>query len=1237
MGGGIWLTMTTAKFKHSGLTELVYMRIIFLLAAAALLSSLPIQAQNAVTINGHKAHPYRILAKRKANVDLAGLQTRQSAGGYETHAEISLVPGLVVLEKGPQARQAATQAGTDPAAALTEEIQRLKATGLYEYVEPDYLKSISLDPTDQRYRDGTLWGLRNQGQLGGRIGADVNAPLGWDIAVGTTNIIVAVIDTGVNYRHGDLINQMWTNPNEIPADNIDNDNNGFIDDVYGINAITRTGDPDDDNGHGTHCAGTIGASANDGNPHVGVAWRVRLMGLKFLSTDGFGSMSDSLVCIDYAAARGANVISASYGSQAFSLSEYNTINNARSRGVLMVAAAGNDGKNNDTLPSFPCSYDLDNIISVAALDRYDRIADFSNYGRVSVDIGAPGVQIFSTWIGATNAYNIIDGTSMACPHVSGAAAVVWSVNPTQVYSEVRRKLLTGATKIPALAGITTTEGRLNLFRSLAGTVDGLLEIGFSPTPESPLRTGADAVVSIFVSDDFPVTNATINATFNGSGVQFLNNGTLPDAVPSDGEYTALIPVPAAPGRYQLSVNITAPGKTNFSTNIFYRAVDAPINDNFEDGTKIPAAGGIVFADNTLATLQISEDVREDLPPHAGIPTASKSVWWTWSHPTNTRVIMDTAGSDPNVLIAVYTNNTLASRIEVASSSEGPGERQPYVIFDAVAGVTYHIAIASVSFDQSGEVQLRVEPNGLPDNTRPTVTVTDPPSGIVIEAATNLVRFAGTAFDPIPNASGIASVTVTVNDELVGERANGTTNWVIFRQLREGFNRIEVVSLDEAGNASIPRIVTVTYRTPGAPNDLFGRSLIITNLSSSFPNQITTNATREFNEPFHGGNEGGHSLWYRFTPAQSGVMLVTVSEADFDSLLAVYRQLDSQAENPFDRLVPVASADDLTGQNGSEVFFAVRAGQTYYIAVDGFGGDSGRFNLSTTFRAEPVFEFTATVQSLNGQTPGTVAPSSGTFPANSAVSVTATPTPADQYEFAYFTNSTGFSSTSNPLTIVLSSDTALTAVFRPRNFTEGFESGGFAALPWQNNGWEVQQTRVAQGQFAASSGTTADRQTKVLSIEARSTSGIGSFAYFVSSERDFDKLTFHLNGQELGSWSGTTQTEWGIFTFQVPAGLNLFEWRYSKDTRLARGEDRAYIDNINLPISTAQVSPATLEIRTGAISIRGTPNSQYRLESSSDLRNWTTERTGTIGPSGTVAVPIDMGTSGTARFYRVRSS
>ncbi len=314
------------------------------------------------------------------------------------------------------------------AATLVKEYQQLPEV---EYAEPNY--EINLEeaaagplvpilPHDPQFND--QWALANSGQRGGKKGADISATLAWAKTTGSDNVVVAVLDTGVDYNHEDLTENMWRRPEKMEPYH-DNEL-GTIDDENGFNAIDGT-DPMDDNGHGTHCAGIIGAEGENNLGIAGVNWKVQIMPLKFMNAGGSGSTKDAIEAINYVIDRkraGVNVriISASWGSTQKSRALGDVIRKAYENDILFVAAAGNSSVDNDRNPHYPSSYDVPNVVSVAALDRHDALASFSNYGAKSVAIAAPGVDILSTWLG--NEYEEKSGTSMATPVVSGVAALI---------------------------------------------------------------------------------------------------------------------------------------------------------------------------------------------------------------------------------------------------------------------------------------------------------------------------------------------------------------------------------------------------------------------------------------------------------------------------------------------------------------------------------------------------------------------------------------------------------------------------------------------------------------------------------------------------------------------------------------------------------------------------------------------------------------------------------------------
>ena len=335
------------------------------------------------------------------------------------------------------------------------------------YAQQDYVLTASIaPPSDPSFSQ--LWALNNTGQTGGTADADIDALEAWDITTNANSVVVAVLDSGIDYTHPDLAANMWVNAAEAAGQpGVDDDQNGYIDDIHGYDFVNNDGAPMDDQGHGTHVAGTIGAVGNNGIGLTGVAWNVRLMALKFLNSSGSGYTSDAVRAIQYATRMGASIVNASFGGGGFSQAMYDAIRSFGDQGGILVAAAGNETTNNDVTPSYPANYTLPNVISVAASDARDRLASFSNYGTQTVDIAAPGVSIYSTLPG--NRYGSYNGTSMAAPHVAGAAAIVKAARPEWSSSQIISALYTSADPVLTSA---TRYGRLNLNQAVRqGLVD----------------------------------------------------------------------------------------------------------------------------------------------------------------------------------------------------------------------------------------------------------------------------------------------------------------------------------------------------------------------------------------------------------------------------------------------------------------------------------------------------------------------------------------------------------------------------------------------------------------------------------------------------------------------------------------------------------------------------------------------------------------------------------------------
>jgi subtilisin family serine protease len=425
------------------------------------------------------------------------------------------------------------------------------------YVEPNFVLQTAAVPNDPSF--SRLWGLNNAGQSGGLRDADIDAPEAWNTTTGSRDVVVAVIDSGVDYNHPDLKANMWKNPGETPGDNIDNDKNGFVDDVYGYDFENNDANPMDDDDHGTHVAGTIGAVGNNGTGVVGVSWNVSLMAVKFLGPRG-GTTANAIKSVQYVTnmrKAGVNVVASnnSWGGGAFNQSLEDAIEEGGKAGVLFVAAAGNSANDNDESPVYPTSYDSEYIISVAATDRRNRLATFSNYGETTVDIGAPGVDIYSTL--PNGAYGNLSGTSMAAPQVSGAIALLAAAKPGLTAAELKAAILSTAQPIPALAGKVATGGLLNVHEALRslGPLADIVDV--SPDqredPVDEIVISFDRPVSGVDDSDFVLKRVTEDDTVESSlvGVPF-------EPVDDTGMRWRFVGLAAGlttrPGQYTLTLN-----------------------------------------------------------------------------------------------------------------------------------------------------------------------------------------------------------------------------------------------------------------------------------------------------------------------------------------------------------------------------------------------------------------------------------------------------------------------------------------------------------------------------------------------------------------------------------------------------------------------------------------------------------------------------------------------------------
>lgn len=424
-----------------------------ILVTSVLLAGTSIQAQEYV--------PGEVIIKYRNSFNKNNVANKLSTLGAESVRAVNVSFGNFYVAK------------FDTKSSIKGIIQGLESDPDIEYSEPNYIykaigkrENVLYSPNDPQF--SKLWGLNNTGSndpntRSGVAGADIKALKAWEIERGDRGVKIAVIDTGIDYNHKDLRDQMWVNEAELNGEKgVDDDGNGYIDDIHGANLIKGDGDPMDDQGHGTHCAGVIGATHNN-KGIAGVMANVQLMGLKFLDSSGRGDVVAAIKAIDYAIAQKVDIMSNSWGSTEESKALEEAVQRASDAGIVFVVAAGNAGTNNDNKPFYPANYNFDNVITVAAHDKKGAKARFSNFGKETVHIYAPGTSILSTlpW----NRYGKRSGTSMAAPFVSGIIGLQLAMGEGLLASDIKERIIKTSVTSRRLEN-TVSQGRVDAFRVL---------------------------------------------------------------------------------------------------------------------------------------------------------------------------------------------------------------------------------------------------------------------------------------------------------------------------------------------------------------------------------------------------------------------------------------------------------------------------------------------------------------------------------------------------------------------------------------------------------------------------------------------------------------------------------------------------------------------------------------------------------------------------------------------------
>ncbi|MFW5882455.1 MAG: S8 family serine peptidase [Planctomycetota bacterium] len=563
------------------------------------------------------------------------------------------------------------------AAQVRAAVERFQAdAATVASAQPDVVYTIVADPVipDDEHFD-TLWGLHNTGQSGGTADADIDAPEAWAQTTGSDSVLAAVIDTGIDYTHPDLKTNIWTNPGEIPNDGIDNDGNGYVDDVHGYDFFNDDGDPMDDHFHGTHCAGTIGAVGDNDTGVAGVAWDVQLVAIKGLSAEGSSTGSILAECLAYAHAIGVDITSNSWGG-GFSQLVYDEIVDAGSHGIITVVAAGNANTDLNRHPTtYPACIELPHVVTVAATDRNDAIASFSNWGADYVDLGAPGVKIISTTpVEETEAmaeydllteYAPLNGTSMATPHVAGACVLAKAADPGTTPEIMRLLLMHTADATDAMATATTSGGRLNVATLVARAASSYVIIadhvldddtahGSNGNSDDMWEAGETVGLTLELQNlgglDAPDVSV---AASSADGVVTVQNPLLDlgevdaHASTSTDEILLAIDAGATPQVVDIAISVTVDGVEHGTLTVPLRIVEATrLTGRVTDGATGDGLGGVrvrAYGDNQLHDTWTDLDGTYTLRVPAGtMPVLATRRGWS---PASTTVSAPAAGID----------------------------------------------------------------------------------------------------------------------------------------------------------------------------------------------------------------------------------------------------------------------------------------------------------------------------------------------------------------------------------------------------------------------------------------------------------------------------------------------------------------------------------------------------------------------------------------------------------------
>jgi hypothetical protein len=591
-------------------SRLAWAVLVFASGSTLILEALPAQTQRTAPIHVFKSDDWTGQAKyREGQLLVRFRPSTPSWAAQAAHADV----GAQITRSWPSVE--GLQLVRLPAGvSLKQAIRTYRHNPAVLYAEPNYVVHLLGSPNDPMFSQ--MWGLQNTGQNGGVAGADIHAAQAWNVTTGSSSVVVALLDTGIDYNHQDLAANVWSNPAAF-SQTIDGATITCSVGTHGFNTISGACDPLDDNGHGSHTSGTIGAVGNNAVGVTGVNWSVQLMACKFLDETGSGDLADAITCLDFVKAmkdRGANIVATnnSWGSNQFSQALADAIQAQMQDGILFVAAAGNDFTDNDIVPVYPANYLLPNVISVAATTRFDQVADFSDVGLHSVYLGAPGQEILSTT--PNNTYSVLSGTSMATPHVTGTAALLAAQNSNHDWRAIKNLILAGGDTISALAQ-TITGKRLDAYGSLTCANSTMLK-RLQPTLDTiPGTIGQPVTIAALnINCAQPAGTVQVTVTPGNQILTLLDNGTEADQAAGDGIYTGQFTPPDL-GNYSLAlpngdtVQVTVLSNyTAAETSYSYQTITGTsLNVGDDDVATITSPFPVQFGGGSFTNLYVSSN------------------------------------------------------------------------------------------------------------------------------------------------------------------------------------------------------------------------------------------------------------------------------------------------------------------------------------------------------------------------------------------------------------------------------------------------------------------------------------------------------------------------------------------------------------------------------------------------------------------------------------------------------